>query len=180
MRLIILGPPGSGKGTQARMLSKHYKLKHINIGKILREHMKKKTKVGLAIKKLMEGGDLVPNNIADVIINKEVKGINNFILDGFPRDIEQAKSFKKRIDRVIYLTSSKKKIIKRLLLRKRADDTLDIIKHRWQIYKKDSFPVIGFYKKKRLLLRINGNPTIEEVYRDLKGKLDKIFFSKNS
>ncbi|MBU2634115.1 MAG: nucleoside monophosphate kinase [Nanoarchaeota archaeon] len=180
MKLIILGPPGSGKGTQAKMLAKQYKLKHISIGKILRDHLKRKTKIGLTIRHFMERGDLVPNEIVDSIIHKEIKSKRDFIIDGFPRDINQAKIFKGSVDKVICLTSSRRNVIKRLLLRKRADDSLKVIKHRWKVYKKDTSPVIRFYKKQNLLLKINGNPTIEEVYKDLIKKLNKLFFSKNS
>jgi len=182
MKLIILGPPGSGKGTQARMLAKQFKLNYIGVGKILRDNIKKKTKIGLIIKELIDKGDLAPDEIVDSIVNKEIKRKKNYIIDGFPRNIKQAKGFKGDVDKTIYLTSSKKNIIKRLLLRKgsRADDNFKIIKHRLKVYKKDTFPVIRFYKKKRLLLKINGNPKIEEIYEDLKKKLNKIFFSKNS
>jgi len=180
VKLFIIGPPGSGKGTQAEMIAKEFNLKHIGIGDILRKKVLEKSKDGKVIKDHMDRGDLVPNYIVDKIVNDKTKDVDKFIVDGFPRDIKQAEGFKGKVDKIIYLTSSDEVIIKRLLLRKRVDDTLEIIKHRIRVYNEDTEPVIKFYKKKKLLLEINGNPTIEEVFIDLKNTLKKIFFSKNS
>ncbi|MFH1209472.1 MAG: nucleoside monophosphate kinase [archaeon] len=180
MKLFIIGPPGSGKGSQADLLTKHYKLKRIGLGDILRLKRGEKSKEGRIIKESMDKGNLVPNEIADGIINRETKNCDNFIVDGFPRDIKQAKGFKGKIDKVIYLTSSDENIIRRLLLRKRADDIIDIIKHRILVYNERTRLVVEYYKKKSLLLEIDGNHSIPEVFEDLKNKLDKIFFGKKS
>jgi adenylate kinase len=180
MRLFIIGPPGSGKGSQADLLTEHYKLKHIGIGDILRKKREEKSKEGQIIRESMDKGNLVPNEIVDGIVNKETKNCENFIVDGFPRDLKQAKGFMGKLDKVIYLTSSDENIIRRLLLRKRADDTPDVIKHRIVVYNERTRPVVEYYKKMGLLLEIDGNHSIPEVFEDLKGKLDKIFFSKKS
>ena len=174
MRLIILGPPGAGKGTQAVELAKILKLKHISPGEFLREEYKKKTKEGLAAYKYWSKGNLVPDNI---IINITLKKLpkNNYILDGFPRTVYEAKTLEKTqpTDLVLYLTSHKEVIIKRLLhravLEGRRDDTLKVIKNRINVYHKRTTPVLTFYKKK--LLKFEGNKRPEPILKEILKKI---------
>jgi len=124
MRIILLGPPGAGKGTQADILSKHYKIPHISSGDILRKEVKDNTELGQEAKRYMEKGELVPD---DIVIEMVIKRIENedakkgFILDGFPRNVNQAKeldkelsSAHKEIDLTVYLETSEEVIIDRL------------------------------------------------------------------
>ncbi len=169
MKIIILGPTGSGKGTQAEFISKFLKLKHIEAGAILR----KKAEKNKFIKSSLDAGKIVPTNIVVNIIKKEVKTKKNLILDGFPRTMSQLKKFNIKPDLVLYLNVSKSHLINRLLLRKREDDTKENIEKRYYLFLKKSLPVINYYKKKKLLVRINGNPSIDRVSKNIKKILIK-------
>lgn len=162
MKIIILGPTGSGKGTQAKFVSKLLKLRHIESGEIIRKEAKEDYK----IKKLLDEGKLLPDKWTIKLINKKLNG--NFILDGFPRTLVQAKSLKFIPNVVLFLNVNKKNLIKRLLLRKRFDDTKENIDKRYKIYLKKTLPVINYYKKLKLLKEINGNPSIKQVNKIIK------------
>jgi adenylate kinase len=162
MRIILLGPTGSGKGTQAKFISKMLKLKHIEAGKILRNEARKNK----FIKKLLNEGKLVPDEHVIEIINKKLT--NNFILDGFPRTLKQARALKFMPDLALFLNVNKKNIVKRLLLRKRFDDNKKNIETRYKIYLKKTMPVVDYYKKFKTLKEINGNPSIKIVWKEIK------------
>lgn len=169
MKIIILGATGSGKGTQARFVSKLLKLKYIETGALLRKESKKNK----FIRKLMGEGKLIPDKHIFNIINKELKGKKDFILDGFPRTLKQLKALKFKPDLVLFLDMNKKNIVKRLLLRKRFDDNKKNIEERYHIYLKRTLPVINYYKKMKLLKVINGNQGIKQVNKQIKKILAK-------
>lgn len=177
MKLIILGAPGSGKGTQARLLKKDLKLKHVS-SDILRNEVKKNTKLGAIFEKYISRGDLVPNNLINPLIKKHVPK-NNFIIDGYPRRIGEAEylDIYCNPDHVIFLDVPKKVLIKRLLNRAkiegRKDDTLEVIKERFIVYEKETKPVIKYYKNK--LIRIKGDRKPEAIER----KIIKIINNEN-
>ena len=116
MKLILLGPPGSGKGTMSERLTKDFKLKHISPGEIFRDEIEKKTQLGQEIRKYMEGGGLVPDNLTNEIIKLEIEKQKKFLLDGYPRTIGQAQALSKvvKIDKVILLEVSEKTAIERI------------------------------------------------------------------
>lgn len=191
MKIILLGPPGSGKGSQADLLAKEYNLKKISVGKILRRISKRKTKLGRLLDKLMDKGRLVPDITANKIIKKEIT--NNFVIDGYPRDLREAKFLNKitKIDYIFLLDTSEKTMIKRLSNRRqcinghiynlitkkprrqgicnickkslfqREDDTLEVIKKRIEIYKKQTLPVLKYYKNR--IIKVDGNKEFKEV-----------------
>ncbi|MBI2106362.1 nucleoside monophosphate kinase [Candidatus Woesearchaeota archaeon] len=176
--IALLGPPGAGKDTQCDLLSKQYKTKTVSTGKILREEIKKKTKLGKEIKEMMRKGDLISDEVVEKIINEEIKKSNqSIILDGSPRDLAQAKILK-NIDLVIFLKCTKKIIIKRLLKRAkiehRVDDTKKVIEHRWDVYEKETKPVISFYKKKKMIKEVNGDVSISLVYKEISPIVKKV------
>ncbi|MBI4159071.1 nucleoside monophosphate kinase [Candidatus Woesearchaeota archaeon] len=176
--IAVLGPPGAGKDTQCKLISRKYKTKIVSIGKILRKEIKKKTRTGKKIQELMKKGDLIPDYIVKSIINKEIKNSEfSIILDGSPRDLTQVKMLDK-INLVIFLNCTKKEITKRLLKRAkiehRVDDTKKVIEHRWKIYEKLTKPVINFYKKRKLLREVNGNPSINLVFRQISPIIKKV------
>ena len=153
--IIILGPPGSGKGTQAKLIAKEYYLRNISIGSVLRREVKNRTKLGLKIKPYIERGDLAPDHIVYKIVKKYIKK-GNFILDGFPRHMSQVKIIKENI-------------------KHRKDDEKETIEYRWLIYKNQSLPVVNHYKKKGLLIKIKGNPGERTVFKEIKEKLNRLF-----
>ena len=176
--IALLGPPGAGKDTQCDLLSKEYNTKTVSTGKILREEIKKKTKLGKEIKEMMKKGDLISDSVVEEIINKEIKkSKNSIILDGSPRDIEQAKVLK-NIDLVIFLKCTKKEIVQRLLKRAkiehRVDDTKEVVEHRWDVYEKETKPVVSFYKKKKILKEVNGDLSINQVYKQISPVIKKV------
>lgn len=164
MKIILLGPTGSGKGTQADFISKLLRLKHIEAGEILRKEAKKNK----LIKKIMEQGRLIPDKHVIRIINNKTRNYNNFILDGFPRTLKQSKSLKFIPDLVLFLDVKKENIVKRLLLRKRFDDNKKNIETRYKIYLKQTIPVVKYFNHKKVLIKVNGNPKIKDVSKDIK------------
>jgi adenylate kinase len=163
MKIIILGPTGSGKSIQARFISKLLHIKHINVGEEYRKIAKKNKK----IKDILSKGKLVPNKTTINLVNELAKN-KNYILDGFPRNLIQAKSIKNRIDLVIFLRTSKKEMVKRLLLRKREDDIKKNIEKRYEIYLKNILPILHYYKKLNILKEVDGNPSIKDVSKNIK------------
>ena len=120
MRIVVLGPPGAGKGTQAEMLERELGLKHLSTGDILREEVRKETELGKRAEKYMKSGELVPDDLIVEMMEKEISKYDNFVLDGFPRNLKQAEALDKmcRIDKVILLEVPDEVILERLSLRR--------------------------------------------------------------
>ncbi|RLF91265.1 adenylate kinase [Thermococci archaeon] len=120
MRIVVLGPPGAGKGTQAEMLERELGLKHLSTGDILREEVRKGTELGKRAEKYMKSGELVPDDLIVEMMEKEISKYDNFVLDGFPRNLKQAEALDKmcRIDKVILLEVPDEVILERLSLRR--------------------------------------------------------------
>jgi adenylate kinase len=183
MNLIILGPQGSGKGTQAKLLAEKFNIKHISTGELLREAAQKPTPKGKIIKSLLTKGTLIPFETTLELLEPVLKvATQGFILDGMPRDLRQAehldwflKQVKQSIGKVIYITLSEESTFTRLQKRAgiegRSDDTEEAIKKRLEIYKKETVPVIDFYKKQGNLVEIDGEPDIETIHQSILSKL---------
>jgi len=168
MKIILIGPPGTGKGTQAKKLSKYLNIPVISSGDLIRDEVKKKTEFGLMAKDYIDKGEFVPDDKIIDFVNNILEQFNKgFILDGYPRNINQAKDLD--IDKVIYINSSRENIIKRLLGRARkqgrSDDTKEIIENRLDIFDKETKPLLEFYKEK--LIIINGNNSMDKVFNDI-------------
>ena len=186
MNLIILGPQGSGKGTQAKLLSEKYGIAHISSGDLLRAKARDGTEKGRLIGKILEQGELVPfQTITEVLEPALLAAKNGFILDGTPRDERQAyylnAFFEKnniKIDKIILLNIPKDESVSRLMRRAeiehRTDDNLDSIKERLNIFEKETLPVIENYRSQGKLLVIDGTPDIQTIYKDLVNKLDNL------
>jgi len=201
MRLIMLGAPGVGKGTQAEKISKEFGIPHVSTGDILRNEIKKQTDYGIKAREYVESGKLVPDELVfDIIedfINSDTAR-NGFLLDGFPRNIAQAEKLTGmlqragvELDRVINIVVDSEEIIRRLGLRricrdcqqvsiynedgrdtcgkcggtlvKRKDDQEDVIRHRLEVYYNQTYPLVEYYRKKGLLVDIDGTGTLQEV-----------------
>jgi adenylate kinase len=171
-RLIIFGPPGVGKGTQAKLLAEKLNLRHLSTGDILRKAVKEGTELGKKAKEIMEKGDLVPDEIMIGIVNDALaeEKDKGFILDGFPRTLEQAQALDaifedKDFDdtKVISLTANDAEIIRRLMGRGRSDDTEEAIKNRLDVYNNSTAPVLDYYNGNGNVLNVIGTGDIGEI-----------------
>ena len=188
MNLIIFGPPGAGKGTQANFIVKRYNLLQVSTGNILREEIKNKTEIGQKISSLMSSGSLVDDKIVNKLIEDIVsdrKYENKFIFDGYPRNLDQAnnldillKKYDQKIDIVLKLSVSletiKKRILERKTIEKRPDDNEDIAIKRFKTYEKSTEPVIEYYKKLNLLKVVNGERSIDQINKEISDIIDLI------
>ena len=180
MRIILLGPPGAGKGTQAGYISKNFNIKKISTGDLVRSHIKENTELGKIANEYYLKGDLVPDKIPTNMVKEWILNQigNKWLLDGFPRNINQAESLNNilssinsNIDTVLLINVNTELLIERLLNRQnienRSDDNLETIKNRISIYEKETSPLIDFYNDKKLLYKINGNKPIKSVYQEI-------------
>tara|TARA_Y100000748_G_C15326786_1_gene422376 strand:- start:42 stop:578 length:537 start_codon:yes stop_codon:yes gene_type:complete len=169
-----MGPPGAGKGTQAKILAKKFNLIHLSTGDILRSEINKQSSTGLEAQSFMNAGNLVPDKVLLAMMETTLKNLNDkgLILDGFPRTIPQAEglsaifnSLNQKVNYVINIYVNKDVLINRLVERAeksgRADDTKEIIINRQKVYHELTAPLIEFYKDK--IININGDGSIEEV-----------------
>ena len=177
MRLIFLGPPGVGKGTQAKRICEHYNLIHLSTGVILRSEITEKTEIGEKAKAFIEAGELVPDDVLLGMMNNRLKKDDvqsGYLLDGFPRTIPQADGFNKIMDDLSHslncalsLTADAEELVQRLINRGkesgRSDDTPDIIRQRQKIYWKQTAPLLDFYREKNLLKEVDGIGEISEI-----------------
>lgn len=179
LNLVIFGPPGSGKGTQATHIKEKYGLLHLSTGEMLRHEIASKTALGLEVENLVANGQLVPDELVTEVLKKalaeKMSQGNGFIFDGFPRNGDQAQiledalnSLNLEINVAINLTVSDPELIKRILLRGetsgRADDNEIVIKERLEIYRKNADKLIKFYQKLDKLYEVNGEGSPQEVF----------------
>jgi len=177
-QLIIFGIPGVGKGTQAELISEKLNLFHLSTGEFLRKAIADKTDLGKKAKEIVEGGCLVPDDIMIGIVKEALeKNITagGFILDGFPRTLEQAAALDKIFEqmnfknlRVLHLTVHQDEIVNRLIKRGRTDDNEEIILHRLRVYESSTKPVIDYYNSKcNCVIEIDGTGEIEEINKKI-------------
>lgn len=172
MRIVLLGPPGAGKGTQAVQLAEKLGVPQISTGELFRENITGGTKLGLEAKKYLDAGDLVPSSLTNALVDDrlghdDVAG--GFILDGFPRTVEQAEALHDmlerrglKLDAVVEFRVPEEELVSRLAARGRADDTEDVIRNRFRVYRDETAPLLDYYR--------NELKTVDAV-----GSLDEVF-----
>lgn len=173
-KLIIFGPPGVGKGTQAAQIASKLGLFHLSTGEYLRKAVEEKTQLGVRAKEIIDRGELVPDEIMIGIVKEALQGNitpDGFILDGFPRTIKQAEELETIFEElehkditILSLNADNDEIVRRLLKRGRSDDTEETIKNRLDVYEKTTEPVLSFYNGKHKIITINGLGGIDEIY----------------
>jgi adenylate kinase len=189
MNIVLFGPPGAGKGTQAARLSVKYSIKKLSTGDMLREEVKRQTDLGKSIKSFLDRGELVPDQvIIEMIANciSEPDCANGFILDGFPRTLRQAEALdqtlqdmKRHIDHVVILEVDEDLLIDRIHKRaqemgeKRTDDTEETLRHRLEVYHQQTEPVLPYYISKNLLRRVDGMKSMDQVTADIEASVQK-------
>ncbi len=177
MRIVILGPPGSGKGTQAALLVDRLGLPHISTGALLRDAVKSGSELGLRAKSIIDKGELVSDEIVSAMLEERLGQADvagGFILDGYPRNVAQAKSLDVMLERIgqpadeaIHIDIDPELIVERIAKRAkeegRSDDTEETVRNRLRVYEEQTAPVADYYAERGLLTRVLGEGTIEEI-----------------
>ncbi len=182
MRVVLLGPPGAGKGTQAQVISEQLGVPAISTGDIFRANVSGQTELGQQAKVYMDAGDLVPDEITVAMVKDrlaEPDSSGGFLLDGFPRTVSQAEQLRdslrdlgQALDRVLELVVDEEELVRRLSGRRmlvdgemvqRDDDKPETVRHRLEVYREQTAPVAGFYEEVGLLSRIDAIGEVEEV-----------------
>jgi adenylate kinase len=175
MRLVIMGPPGAGKGTQAKAIAEKLQIPAISTGDIFRENVREETGLGLEAKRYMDAGDYVPDEVTNAMVRDRIVGTpDGFLLDGYPRTVSQVAELDamveeggNRIDAVLVLTVDIDEVVERLRRRAvaegRSDDTEEVIRHRQEVYAEQTAPLIEVYDERGLLVRVDGMGAVSEV-----------------
>ncbi len=185
MRLLLIGAPGAGKGTQAERLSERFHITHISSGDLLRQHVKDKTSIGQKIKAYVDAGDLVPDSVVMDMLRKPVVAATEsggYVLDGFPRTVDQAKAAFEvahalgvEVQAAVHLDVPDGELIRRLLARSRgSDDTEEVIAHRLQVYRNKTIPLLEYYAGREWMFAVDGTRSPGLVHDDIVGRLRKL------
>lgn len=155
MRILIVGPPGAGKGTQAAVLSKELGVPHISTGDLFRAHVGGETELGTKVKEYLDSGGLVPDEVTNEMVRErlaEADTADGFLLDGFPRTVKQGEMLAdmlreqgRELDVVLQFDVPEDELVRRLLDRGREDDTVEVIRRRQQVYQDETAPLLDFY-----------------------------------
>ncbi|GAB3850929.1 adenylate kinase [Nesterenkonia populi] len=176
-RMLIVGPPGAGKGTQSKKISEELGIVAISTGDIFRENIKGGTPLGQEAQKYVEAGNLVPDSLTNRLIEDRLSwddAENGFLLDGYPRNLTQVEAFDEiiarlgvELDVVLELTAEKEELVSRLAKRAqqegRSDDTEDVIRHRLEVFESETSPMIAEYSTRGLLKQVDGLGAVDEV-----------------
>ena len=176
-RLLLIGPPGAGKGTQASSLAQHFGIPAISTGDIFRANVKNETELGLLAKGYMDRGEYVPDSLTNALVKDRIAqpdAQKGFLLDGYPRTVDQVEQLdgflvemNQKLDVVVQLTADSEELIRRLLQRAaeqgRADDTPEVIRKRQEVYEEQTAVLIDIYNSRSLVAKINGLGEIEDV-----------------
>ena len=185
MRLLLIGAPGAGKGTQAVRLAERFNIAHISSGDLLRQHVRDQSSIGQTIKAYVDAGDLVPDAVVMDMLRKPVVAAvesGGYVLDGFPRTVDQAKAAFEvahelgvEVQAAVHLDVPDEELIRRLLARSRgSDDTEDVIAHRLQVYREKTVPLLDYYAGREWMFTVDGTQSPDQVQQDIEGRLRKL------
>ncbi|OFU59465.1 adenylate kinase [Corynebacterium sp. HMSC11E11] len=182
MRLVLLGPPGAGKGTQAAILSEKLGVPHISTGDLFRANIGEGTPLGLEAKSYMDAGNLVPDDVTVRMVESRLAEDDakaGFLLDGFPRTVPQADELERilkdlglKLDGVVQFDVSEDVVVERMLARGRADDTEEVIRNRMQVYARETAPLLDHYSD--MIIKIKAEGSVEEINAVTMAELDKL------
>ena len=188
MRLIMMGPPGAGKGTQAKFVAEHFGIPAISTGDIFRANVSRGTPLGIKAKKFMDAGEYVPDEVTNLMVRDRIDEPDaepGFLLDGYPRTLAQVEELDGMIkftghslDAVVVLTVDPEEIVDRLVQRAavegRADDTEDVIRRRQEIYSEQTEPLIEVYRSRGILIEVDGMGEVSDVTERIFAALDVV------
>jgi adenylate kinase len=185
MRMLLIGAPGAGKGTQAKLIAERFDLAHISSGDLLRMHVEQNTTIGRAAREYLAKGDLVPDAVVMDMLRKPVVAATEaggYVLDGFPRTVDQAKTAYETaqelgvaVEVAIYLDVPTEELTRRLLARGRGkDDTPEVIEHRLQVFEAKTRPMLDYYAEREELITVNGARPVHEVFWSITVQLQQL------
>ncbi|GAA2006121.1 adenylate kinase [Nocardioides kribbensis] len=188
MRMIFMGPPGAGKGTQAKFVAEHFGIPAISTGDIFRSNVSQGTPLGVEAKRYMDAGDYVPDEVTNLMVRNRIDeddATPGFLLDGYPRTLAQVEELDGMIaftghslDAVVVLTVDEDELVARLVQRAqvegRADDTEDVIRRRQEVYAEQTEPLIGVYRDRGLLVEVDGMGEVADVTKRIFDALDDL------
>jgi len=185
MRMLLIGAPGAGKGTQAKLIAERFHIAHISSGDLLRTHVQENTTIGRAAREFLAKGDLVPDAIVMDMLRKPVVAASEdggYVLDGFPRTVEQAKAAYETaqelgvaVEVAIYLEVPTAELTRRLLARGRGkDDTPEVIEHRLEVFEAMTRPMLDYYADREELITVNGARPVPEVFWSITVQLQQL------
>jgi adenylate kinase len=188
MRLLLVAPPGAGKGTQAAKLAEHYGITNLSSGELLRREIAADSEIGRKAVEYVRRGDLVPDDLIFQVLTKpliEATRDGGYVLDGFPRNLHQAEEAYRaaqdmpsiELQAVVHLDVPPAELTRRLLARAgeegRIDDMTTVVSHRLEVFVAETEPLLGFYRKRGLVLDIDGNQDVDRVFSDIVTNLDR-------
>ncbi len=185
MRILLIGAPGAGKGTQAELLARRFGITHISSGDLLRQHVKDQTSIGQTIRSYLDRGDLVPDGIVMDMLRKPVVAAaqsGGYVLDGFPRTVEQAQAafptahaLGVEVQVAVHLDVPRAELVRRLLARRRgSEDTEAVIERRLQVYLDKTVPLLEYYADREWMFTVDGAQPADAVHRDIVACLQKL------
>jgi adenylate kinase len=188
MRLILMGPPGAGKGTQAKVISGRLGIPAVSTGDIFRANVSEGTPLGLEAKRYMDAGDYVPDEVTNAMVRdrlSQADAVDGFLLDGYPRTVAQVAELDAMLsdaggalDAVVVLTVDDEELVQRLLHRAetegRTDDTEEVIRHRQDVYNEQTAPLIAVYADRGILVEVDGMGAVDEVTERVFAALEKV------